>query len=113
MGDAWNLFEGDSNPLYDVYYVRAKTPEDTKDIAKQAAKFPSVFKADYGGVNSDKIFKIIKPFELGKAAAAFLFVAVFLISNTIRITIFISSKRNPNYASCEEPKTVSFVGRSS
>ena len=58
MGDAWNLFEGDSNPLYDVYYVRAKTPEDTKDIAKQAAKFPSVFKADYGGVNSDKIFKI-------------------------------------------------------
>ncbi|MDK6784774.1 permease-like cell division protein FtsX, partial [Enterococcus faecalis] len=21
MGDAWNLFEGDSNPLYDVYYV--------------------------------------------------------------------------------------------
>ncbi len=43
MGDAWNLFEGDSNPLYDVYYVRAKTPEDTKDIAKQATKFPSVF----------------------------------------------------------------------
>ena len=37
-------FEGDSNPLYDVYYVRAKTPEDTKDIAKQAAKFPSVLK---------------------------------------------------------------------
>ena len=42
-GDAWNLFEGDSNPLYDVL-CPCKTPEDTKDIAKQAAKFPSVLK---------------------------------------------------------------------
>ena len=94
MGDAWNLFEGDSNPLYDVYYVRAKTPEDTKDIAKQAAKFPSVFKADYGGVNSDKIFKIAQTVRTwGLAAAALLlFVAVFLISNTIRITILSRQK---------------------
>ncbi len=89
-----NLFEGDSNPLYDVYYVRAKTPEDTKDIAKQAAKFPSVFKADYGGVNSDKIFKIAQTVRTwGLAAAALLlFVAVFLISNTIRITILSRQK---------------------
>lgn len=94
MGDAWNLFEGDSNPLYDVYYVRAKTPEDTKDIAKQAAKFPSVFKADYGGANSDKIFKIAQTVRTwGLAAAALLlFVAVFLISNTIRITILSRQK---------------------
>ena len=81
MGDAWNLFEGDSNPLYDVYYVRAKT-------------FPSVFKADYGGVNSDKIFKIAQTVRTwGLAAAALLlFVAVFLISNTIRITILSRQK---------------------
>lgn len=89
MGDAWNLFEGDSNPLYDVYYVSAKEPADTKEIAAEAAKFPSVFKADYGGVNSDKIFKIagtVRTWGLG-AAVLLLFVAVFLISNTIRITI--------------------------
>ena len=29
-GDAWNLFEGDSNPLYDVYYVRAKHQKTRK-----------------------------------------------------------------------------------
>ena len=89
MGDAWNLFEGDSNPLYDVYYVQAKEPADTKKIAKEAGKLPSVFKADYGGVNSDKIFKIaeaVRTWGLG-AALLLLFVAVFLISNTIRITI--------------------------
>lgn len=88
-GDAWNLFEGDSNPLYDVYYVSAKEPSDTKEISEKAAKLPNVFKADYGGVSSDKIFSIaakVRTWGLG-AAILLLFVAVFLISNTIRITI--------------------------
>lgn len=94
MGDAWNLFEGDSNPLYDVYYVSAKDPKDTKAISKKAAKLPNVFKADYGGVSSDKIFSIaetVRTWGLG-ASLLLLFVAVFLISNTIRITI-LSRKR--------------------
>lgn len=89
MGEAWNLFEGDSNPLYDVYYVSAKEPSDTKKISQKAAKLPNVFKADYGGVSSDKIFSIaakVRTWGLG-AAILLLFVAVFLISNTIRITI--------------------------
>lgn len=89
MGEAWNLFEGDSNPLYDVYYVSAKEPSDTKEISAKAAKLSNVFKADYGGVSSDKIFSIaskVRTWGLG-AAILLLFVAVFLISNTIRITI--------------------------
>ncbi|OJG90952.1 cell division ABC transporter permease FtsX [Enterococcus silesiacus] len=89
MGEAWNLFEGDSNPLYDVYLVSAKDPADTKKISEKAAKLPNVFKADYGGVSSDKIFSLagkVRTWGLG-AALLLLFVAVFLISNTIRITI--------------------------
>lgn len=94
MGSAWNLFEGDSNPLYDVYYIQAKEPTDTKGIAKQAEKMPNVFKANYGGVSSDKIFRIAATVRTWGLAAAILllFVAVFLISNTIRITI-LSRKR--------------------
>lgn len=89
MGDSWSLFEGDSNPLYDVYIVSAENPEHTKQISKKAAKLANVFKADYGGTNSDKIFDIantIQTWGLG-AALLLLFVATFLISNTIRITI--------------------------
>lgn len=89
MGDAWNLFEGDSNPLYDVYYVSATEPEYTKKIADDSSKLTSVFRADYGGVNSDRIFSIagtVQTWGIG-AALLLLFVAVFLISNTIRITI--------------------------
>ena len=80
MGDSWNLFEGDSNPLYNVYVVSATDPEYTKKIAKQAGELPNVFKADYGGDSSDKIFALW-------AAILLIFVAMFLISNTIRITI--------------------------
>lgn len=89
MGDAWKLFEGDSNPLYDAYVVSADKPENTKAVAAAAEKLSNVFKADYGGENSDRIFKItetIRTWGLG-AAILLLFVAVFLISNTIRITI--------------------------
>ena len=42
---------------YTTCIMSVQTPEDTKDIAKQAAKFPSVLKP-ISGVNSDKIFKI-------------------------------------------------------
>ncbi|MBP1044944.1 ABC transporter permease [Enterococcus sp. BWM-S5] len=89
MGDAWNLFEGDSNPLYDVYYLSAKEPEETKKISEEAGKLQNVFKADYGGLSSDKIFQLAETVRTWGLAAAglLLFVAVFLISNTIRITI--------------------------
>ena len=89
MGDSWNLFEGDSNPLYNVYVVSATDPEYTKKIAKQAGELPNVFKADYGGDSSDKIFALsaaVRTWGLG-AAILLIFVAMFLISNTIRITI--------------------------
>lgn len=89
MGEAWGLFAGDSNPLYDVYYVSAKEPSDTKEISKQASELPNVFKADYGGVSSDKIFNIANTVQTWGVGVAILllFVAIFLISNTVRITI--------------------------
>lgn len=89
MGDAWQQFEGDSNPLYDVYVVSAENPQYTKNISKEAGELSNVFKADYGGTNSDRIFKIADAVKTWGLAAAVLlvFVAMFLISNTIRITI--------------------------
>ncbi|EOL42158.1 permease-like cell division protein FtsX [Enterococcus phoeniculicola] len=94
MGDAWNLFEGDSNPLYDTFVLSTTDPSYTKSVSAEAAKLPTVFKADYGGDSSDKIMKIanaVRTWGLG-AAALLIFVAMFLISNTIRITI-LSRKR--------------------
>jgi cell division transport system permease protein len=89
MGNAWSLFEGDSNPLYDVYIVKASDAKYVKQVSKDAAKLTNVFKADYGGTSSDKIFKFANAIKTWGLAGAVLliFVAVLLISNTIRITI--------------------------
>lgn len=94
LGPTWKLFDKDNNPLYDVFIVKAKTPKETKAIQKEAAKLANVKKADYGGVSSDNIFKIssfVRKWGL-VATVVLLFIAIFLISNTIRITI-ISRKR--------------------
>ncbi|KAF1291874.1 permease-like cell division protein FtsX [Candidatus Enterococcus leclercqii] len=89
MGPEWDLFDEDSNPLYDVFIVSTTEPKLTKNVAEDAGKLANVYKADYGGLESEKIFKIadlVKTWGLA-AAALLLFVAMFLISNTIRITI--------------------------
>lgn len=89
MGSEWDLFDEDSNPLYDVFVVSTTEPKLTKEVAKAAGELPNVYKADYGGLESEKIFNIadiVKTWGLA-AAVLLLFVAMFLISNTIRITI--------------------------
>lgn len=89
FGDAFNLFDGDNNPLGDAYFVQADKPADVKAVQKAAEKIPNVEKADYGGDFSDKVFTIsenVKKWGI-VASIVLLFVAIFLISNTIRITI--------------------------
>ncbi len=94
MGDTWKLFSGDENPLYDVFVVSAESPQDIKKVQKAAEQLKNVDRADYGGVSSDKILSISKGVRKWGilATGLLIFVAVFLISNTIRITI-ISRKR--------------------
>lgn len=89
LGDAWELFQGDSNPLYDIFIVSTDSPTNTKEIAKKIGNIKHVYKADYGGASSDRLIaftKNIQTWGLG-AAVLLLFLAIFLISNTIRITI--------------------------
>lgn len=88
-GKEFKLFSGDDNPLNDVYVIKAKKPEQTVKIAKQAEKMKYVYTAKYGGASAKKLFKIvdgIRTWGIG-ISLLLLFVAVFLISNTIRITI--------------------------
>ncbi|OUK39122.1 hypothetical protein BU183_05630 [Enterococcus faecium] len=59
------------------------------EIPEEAADLKNVSRSDYGGASSDRIFQIagaVRTWGL-VAAALLLFVAMFLISNTIRITI--------------------------
>jgi cell division transport system permease protein len=89
LGSTWNLFKGDANPLYDAYIVEADSPDHVKSVTAQIRKISGIESATYGGANTQKIFQIAKGVQTWGTIIAILliFVAVFLISNTIRITI--------------------------
>lgn len=89
-GDMFDLFEGDENPLYDVFIVEAAEPHMTAEVASQIEPLNYVKDVNYGGARADQLFKLTEKMRnYGLIFIAILiFTAVFLISNTIRITIF-------------------------
>ncbi|MEH7298822.1 permease-like cell division protein FtsX [Neobacillus drentensis] len=87
-GKAFKLFEQD-NPLNDVFIVKTKKPTDTMKVAKKIEKENFVAKVKYGQGKVEKLFKFIKASRnVGIVLIIGLFfTAIFLISNTIKITI--------------------------
>ncbi|KZZ84950.1 permease-like cell division protein FtsX [Bacillus sp. SJS] len=89
QGEALELRDQD-NPLRDVFVVKAKEPQDTAKIAKQIDQFDSAYKVNYGKEEVKKLFKGLNiARNIGIALIiGLIFTAMFLISNTIKITIF-------------------------
>ncbi|PGY15367.1 permease-like cell division protein FtsX [Bacillus sp. AFS031507] len=87
-GKSFKLFEQD-NPLNDVFIVKTKKPTDTMEVANQIKKSNFVAKVKYGQGKVEKLFKFIKASRnVGVVLIIGLFfTAIFLISNTIKITI--------------------------
>lgn len=94
MGKSWKFLKGDSNPLRDVYIIKTEKPDQVKSVAKQVKKILGVDSVEYGGVNTDKIFKLSRFVRnWGFIGIVMLVVvAIFLISNTVRITIMSRSQ---------------------
>ncbi|WP_449455172.1 permease-like cell division protein FtsX [Streptococcus suis] len=94
LGDTWNLFQGDANPLYDAYIIDTTAPNYVKSVAAEIAKIDGVTEVRDGEVETERIFKLadlVRTWGLA-ATGLLLFTAVFLISNTIRITIISRSR---------------------
>jgi cell division transport system permease protein len=87
-GKSFKLFEQD-NPLNDVFIVKTKKPTDTMEVANQIKQSNYVAKVKYGQGKVEKLFKFIKASrDVGVVLIIGLFfTAIFLISNTIKITI--------------------------
>ena len=91
-GKTFELFEQD-NPLKDVFVVKAKEPTDTAAIAAKIEKMEFVSLVQYGKGQVEKLFDTV---QTGRnigivLIAGLLFTAMFLISNTIKITIYARS----------------------
>lgn len=88
-GEEFNLFDGDDNPLYDVFVVNTDLPENTAQVAAQSEEMDYVARVNYGGATADNLFQTMNTVRnIGAVIIiALVLTAVFLISNTIRITI--------------------------
>ncbi|MDG3132151.1 permease-like cell division protein FtsX [Streptococcus suis] len=94
LGETWNLFQGDANPLYDAYIIDTTEPQYVKTVAAEIAKIDGVTEVRDGEVETERIFKLASMVRTWGLAATglLLFTAIFLISNTIRITIISRSR---------------------
>lgn len=88
FGEDLSLFE-QSNPLHNVLYVKAANPQETAKIAEKIKKMDNTYDVIYGEGKVEKLFSFLNTSRnVGLVLIlGLLFTAIFLISNTIRITI--------------------------
>ncbi|MFA1821357.1 permease-like cell division protein FtsX [Virgibacillus oceani] len=87
-GQAWQLYEQD-NPLNHVFIVRTFSPEDTIPVAEEIETFAGVEEVNYGQGVVERLFEFnTYARTIGLVLIlGLVFTAIFLISNTIKITI--------------------------
>jgi cell division transport system permease protein len=88
FGEDLSLFK-QSNPLRNVIYVKASDPQKTATVAEAIDKLDNTYEVLYGKGKIEKLFNFLnisRNVGIG-LIVALLFTAMFLISNTIKITI--------------------------
>lgn len=89
--DGKALFESyrEDNPLGSAYEVEAKDPTKLASLAKKIKDIPNVNSVNYGGDSTQSMVNTLNTIQ--KAGSVFIvglvIVALFMISNTIKITI--------------------------
>lgn len=88
-GDNYAVYRGANNPLRNAYYVRVDNGDLLEEVANKIKQFQYVEDTNYGGVNTVTMVKTMNSINSGGfiASLAFSLLAVFLINNTIKITI--------------------------
>lgn len=92
-GQTFAMFD-QSNPLYDAFVVKTSNPRDTPEVASEIDNLDHTYKVTYGQEEVSRLFKFVEVARnIGIALIiGLLFTAMFLISNTIKITIFARRK---------------------
>lgn len=87
-GEVFKPFEQD-NPLRDAFVIKTKTPQDVVKVAKEIEKIEYVQSVKYGQGYVEKLFDFVSiSRNIGIVLiVGLVFTAMFLISNTIKITI--------------------------
>lgn len=85
---------GEANPLPNAFEVKVDRPEQVKPVAEEAQKLEGVENARFGQEVVENLFKLTRLVRImGLILIVFLsLAALFIISNTIRITVFARRK---------------------
>jgi cell division transport system permease protein len=92
LGNEHDLLDalGGKNPLPDYYEVKAETKEDVKSVAQTLERVTFVKKVDYGQGVVERLFAVVYWIRLigGGIVLLLSLGALFLISTTIRLTLY-------------------------
>lgn len=96
LGDQQQLLDslGQENPFPNSFDVQVESSEKIKDVSTQIGKLPKVETAKFGQEVVEHLFKLTKILRFGGVILViFLAMAtLFIISNTIRLTVFARRK---------------------
>lgn len=91
LGDEGEVFASleNENPLPDAFVVKTTNPQDTAKVAQRIQHYDYIEKLEYGKGTVEKLFSVT---ETARNIGIFLivgllFTAMFLIANTIKLTI--------------------------
>lgn len=89
-GDDYALYSGDQNPLHDSFTVRAKDGSVLSQVVESLTQMEWAERVWDGGAGTAQLLKTLTGIRLGGTilVIALLVLAVFLISNTIKLSIF-------------------------
>lgn len=89
-GKEFAMYRGKDNPLSNAYFVTVRDANQIASITAQIKKMPSITDAVYGGNSVSKMISILNTIRSGGLifVALLTLLAIFLISNTIKMTIY-------------------------
>lgn len=88
-GSEYSIMFEEGNPLAAAFYVEVSEGRYIEEVAKEIRGMDEVLKAEYGGETASTMLDAFNSIKIGGAifVCALCFLAIFLISNTIKITI--------------------------
>ncbi|MFC5711313.1 permease-like cell division protein FtsX [Thalassorhabdus alkalitolerans] len=96
LGDQGESFESlrDENPLNDLFVISAEEPQQTGAVAEEVEGLQNVERVDYGQQVVDQLFTFTNILRIAGLVLVLglMFTAMFLISNTIKLTIIARRK---------------------
>ncbi|GGH88903.1 cell division transport system permease protein [Pullulanibacillus pueri] len=87
--DVIKPYQGDDNPLNDAFEIKTQKPKQTEAVAKKIEKLKYVSDVSYGKGYVKKLFNVV---DVARNVGiililGLLFTSIFLIANTIKLTI--------------------------